>query len=170
MERVKGIIHTTDGQGRIYNMISEKYYLKDLIKLEDNQALQLTKKADEDEFQKKLNDNIKRFNEQYSYVQELIEKYNAIGENEYKPKKFLTQLNETLPLIKQDIDTLDNIEYQKPKSIDIKAKVKTDNTGKENISESIVPPYRLLKSSSWSISAMTTVILNVIMTKLIIKS
>lgn len=151
MARVKGIIHTMDGQGRIYNMTSEKYYLKDLINLDDNQAIELAKKADENEFQKKINDDIERFNEHYSYTQELIEKYNAIEENEYKPEKFFTQLNENLPLIKQDIDTLENIKYQNPKLIDIKAKIKTDNTGKETISESIEFPYMLLKSPSWTI-------------------
>ncbi|MHC5268198.1 hypothetical protein ACYSNO_03265 [Enterococcus sp. LJL98] len=153
MARVQGIIHTKDGQGVAYNMTSDNYYLKDLIHLEDTQIIEFAKQSDEDKFQKKINDEKERFNENYSYAQELIEKYNAIGENEYKPEKFLAQLNENLPLIRQDIDTLDNINYQNPKFIDIKAKVKTDNTGKETVSESIVFPYMFLKSSSWSINS-----------------
>jgi uncharacterized protein (DUF2461 family) len=144
LSEISAIIHTKNGEGTIYNVDVDNFYLKDVVPLSNDEILSKAKELDEQSFKDDFNEDLEYLDNNLKLAQETLEK-------DFNNSDFRNELTENIPLIQADIDKLKAITYQEPHAVLLKAQVKTDNTGQNTLSEEFEFPYMYLQSAMWDI-------------------
>lgn len=129
------IVATKNGKACVYNMSLSEVTLKDLDGKDIEEVIELGATEDLRKFESTKNEEITRYSNIIDSAEELIKKEESF---EFKNTKKIEDLQTQLKLLEKDLNELNGIKYEKPKSF--------------NIEENTIFKYSYLETPLWDLN------------------